>query len=369
MRYHRPALSTLEPYSAGRTLEEARRESGLTDIVKLSANENPYGASPRVLEAMSAELALVHMYPWNRFTDLKDEIGKFHGLTADNVVVGHGSEAVMQLVPMMLVEPGDEVIVPAVSYTRYAEVSKVMGARILRAPMTGYDVDVGEVVGLLSERTRIVWIGSPNNPTGRSLAVDQVRTVLEALPEDAVLVLDQAYQEYADDQLSTDGAALVREGYDNLIETRTFSKAYALAGIRLGYGVAHQDICELLDRIKEPFNLNRLSAVAGPIALHDREWLARCVQANAAQRAMLTGQLAARGLAPVPSQANFVLVDVGVDADELFNRLMAVGVLVRPATAFGYPTHIRVTVGTDTQNRRFLAALDEVLPRLTPARD
>jgi len=304
------------------------------------------------------------MYPWNRFTDLKDAIGRFHSLGAANVVVGHGSEAVMQLIPMMLVEPGDEVIIPAVTYTRYAEVSKVMGARVLRAPMTGYDIDINAVSELMSERTRIVWIASPNNPTGRALTLAQVETMLAALPEKAVLVLDQAYQEYADESQSADGVELVRRGIDNLIVTRSFSKAYGLAGIRLGYALAHSEVCELLDRIKEPFNLNRLSAVAGPAALDDRDWLLDCVKANAQQRALLTKETSARGLRPVESQANFVLLDVGVDADDLFEAMMAAGVLVRPVSAFGYAEHIRVTVGTEAENRLFLQALDEVLPRV-----
>lgn len=361
VEYCRREVLGLEPYSSGKTTEEAERESGLTDIVKMASNENPYGPSPRAIEALVAEVNLVRMYPWNRFTDLKGAIAQFVGVEVGNVVVGHGSEAVMQLIPMLFVRPGDEAIVPQTTYSRYAEVSKVMGATVVIAPMVDYAIDVGEVIAAMSDRTRLVWLCSPNNPTGTIITQEQVEAVLAALPKELILVLDQAYQEYATLKAACDGASLIRAGCDNLIVLRTFSKAYGLAGVRLGYGLASEEICTLLDTIKEPFNLSRLAAAAGPAALRDAPWLAQCIGANAQQRSWLEKQFLVRGLIPVPSQSNFVLVNVGLDAEHLFRDLMARGVLVRPGTAWGYRNHIRVTVGTPEQNRRFLEALDAVL--------
>jgi histidinol-phosphate aminotransferase len=309
---------------------------------------------------MTAEIGLVRMYPWNRFTDLKEAIARFLGVGVESVVVGHGSEAIMQLIPMLFVRPGDEVVVPQATYSRYAEVSKVMGGTLVRVPMSGYKIDVDSLVAALTEQTRLVWLCSPNNPTGTVVSQAKVKRLLAALPETATLVLDQAYQEYADLDEACDGAALVKEGCDKLVVLRTFSKAYGLAGVRLGYGLAGEEICALLDTIKEPFNLNRLAAAAGPAAMNDEPWLSRCVEANAEQRAFLEREMAVRGLTPVSSQANFILVDVGVEAEHMFQALMARGVLVRPATAWGYANHIRVTIGRPEENRRFLEALDDV---------
>lgn len=353
----RPAVSTLVEYVAGKTVEEVQRELGLDEVVKLSSNENPLGPSPRVLEAVTAALPRLAMYPEKSFLDLKSTLAAANGVAAENICVGHGSETIIQLIPQLCVCPGDEVVLAAATYCRYEEASKLMDARLVRVPLRALRHDLAAMAAAVTERTRIVWVCNPNNPTGTFVTHDEVRAFVEAVPPTVFVVFDQAYCEFADDPDYPDALDFLKAGHDNVIVLRTFSKAHGLAGLRLGYGLAAAPVRRLLDTIKEPFNLNRLSAVAGPAALSDEAWIRHSIEQNRRGRDFLTAELATLGLDPVPSQTNFVFVDTGRDADDLFERLLRRGVIVRPAAGWGYPTHMRVTVGTPEQNQRFLEAL------------
>jgi histidinol-phosphate aminotransferase len=350
-------VPTLVEYVAGMTVEEVQRELGLSDIVKLASNENPWGPSPRVLEAIAATLPKLATYPEKSFFDLKNALAAANGVAPENVFVGHGTEVLIQLIPQLYVSPGDEVVLTDVTFGRYAEASKLMDARVVHVPLRDLRFDLGAMAAAVTERTRIVWVCNPNNPTGTIVRRGEVAAFLEAVPREVAVVFDQAYLEFADDPEYPDGLEFFRAGYDNVIVLRTFSKAYGLAGLRLGYGIAAPAVRQLLDTIKEPFNLNRLSVAAGPVALADTEWKEHCVSENRRGRELLVAELARMGFVPVPSQANFVFVDVKQDADALFERLLRRGVIVRPASGWGLPTCLRVTVGTPQQNTRFLEAL------------
>lgn len=356
---HRAAVRDLVPYIAGRTVEQVQRELGLTEIVKLSSNENPHGPSPRVLEAIGSALPKLNMYPETSFFELKNALAAANGVDAENICVGHGSEAILQLIPQLCVEPGDEVILGDITFGRYAEASKLMGGRLVTVPLRDLSYDLPAMAAAVTDRTRLIWICNPNNPTGTFVGRDQVRAFLDAVPASVTVVFDQAYMEFVDDPGYPDGLDFLKEGHDNVIVLRTFSKAHGLAGLRLGYGIAAAPVRRLLDTIKEPFNLNRLSVIAGPASLGDPDWTARCVAQNKAVREVLCAELTRMGLDPVPSQTNFVLFDARQDADALFERLLRRGVIVRSASGWGLATYIRVTVGTADQNRRFLAALRE----------
>jgi len=355
----RPAVLTLIEYIAGKTVEEVQRELGLQDIVKLSSNENPLGPSPRVLEAITAALPRIAMYPETSFFDLKNALAQANGVSAENICVGHGSETIIQLIPQLYVNPGDEVVMADATYGRYEEASKLMDGRLVRVPLRDLRFDLEAMAAAVTDRTRIVWICNPNNPTGTYVRRREVQAFLEAVPSTVAVVFDQAYYEYVDDPDYADGLEFLKAGHDNVIVLRTFSKAHGLAGLRLGYGIAAAPVRQLLDTIKEPFNLNRLSIVAGPAALADEEWTKHCVEQNRRGRDLLLTELKRLGLDPVASQTNFVLVDVKQDADALFERLLRRGVIVRPASGWGLKRHIRVTVGTLEQNQRFLATLSE----------
>jgi histidinol-phosphate aminotransferase len=354
---YRPAVFRLTKFVAGYTTEQVQRELGLTDIVKLASNENAWGPSPRALEAIREELHNLWQYPEQSFFDLKRVLAEANALTAENVVVGHGSEVIIQLIPQLFCNPGDEVIVPDLTYGRYEEAAKLMEAHVRVVPLKHFHYDLDAVRDAVTERTKLIWICSPNNPTGAIVRRPEVAELLRRLPPTVTVVFDQAYGEFVDDEEYGDGLDFLKQGHDNVIVLRTFSKAYGLAGMRLGYALASARVCALLDTIKEPFNLNRLSIVAGPAALADRDWLRDCVAQTIAGRDHLTRRLTELGFAVVPSQANFLLVDVGENAEALWERLLRRGVIIRPATGWGLAHHVRVTVGRAEQNERFLEAL------------
>lgn len=353
----RPAVLTLEEYVAGKSAEEVKRELRLDDIVKLASNENPWGPSPRVLEAIQRALPRLAAYPDQSFHDLKQSLAEANGVAAEAICVGHGSETIIQLIPQLYVKPGDEVVVADVTYCRYEEASKLMDACVVRVPLSGMRHDLDAMRDAVGEKTRIVWICNPNNPTGTFVERECVAAFLKDLPPDVAVVFDQAYFEFVDDDRYADALDFLKAGHENVIVLRTFSKAYGLAGLRLGYAIAAPRVRRLLDTIKEPFNLNRLSVVAGPAALADDGWMQYCVDETRRGRGHLTRELTRLGLDVVPSQTNFVLFDTGRDADALFERLLRRGVIVRPASGWGLGTWMRVSVGTGAQNERFLAAL------------
>jgi histidinol-phosphate aminotransferase len=232
-----------------------------------------------------------------------------------------------------------------------------MQAKLVTVPLRDFRYDLAAVRAAVTPRTKLIWLCSPNNPTGTVAPAAAVRELVDSLPSAATVVLDQAYQEFAEDPTAVDGLELLREGRENVIVLHTFSKAYGLAGMRLGYALVSPRVCSLLDTIKEPFNVNRLSIVAGPAALADREWMLACVAKTIEGREFLTQSLSRLGFGVVPSQANFVLVDVREDGEELWRRLLRRGVIVRPAAGWGLDEYVRVTVGTREQNERFLEAL------------
>jgi histidinol-phosphate aminotransferase len=354
---YRDAVYSLEKYVAGYTTEQVKRELGLTDVVKLASNENPWGPSPKALEAIRGELHNLWQYPEQSFFDLKHRLAEANGVGAENVVVGHGTEVIIQLLPQLFCEAGDEVVVVDHTYGRYAEAAKLMNAGVRVVPLRDFHYDLEAVRAAVCERTKLVWICSPNNPTGCIVRRGEMDRFMASLPEDVTVVFDQAYREFVDDPEYADGLDLLRAGRRDVIVLRTFSKAYGLAGMRLGYALAPERVCWLLDTIKEPFNLNRLSIVAGPAALSDTEWLEACIAQTVQGRRLLTGTLTEWGFEVAPSQANFILLDVGEDAEELWGRLLRRGVIVRPCTGWGLTQHMRITVGRPEQNERFLEAL------------
>lgn len=366
----RSAVHLLSDYEPGRDVEEVAEELGipLSSIVKLASNENPFGPSPRACAAIPAEFPNLHMYPWKRFTDFKEQLAEYHGLRPENIVLGHGSEALIGLVPQLYLDPGDETVVAAETFTLHELACTAMGAEVRRVPLRDFRYDVEQMLAAVGPRTKLVWLCSPNNPTGTILTLADIEAVLAELPLSVAVVVDGAYAEYVDDPDYGDGLDLVRRGHPNVIALRTMSKAYGLAGLRIGFAAADQGICTMLDRLHEPFNLSRVATAAGPAALADREWLRRCQDLNREGRGFLSTEFTRLGFDVVPSQANFILVDVKRDADGVFAQLLAQGIIVRPASAWGYGTHLRVTVGTAEQNRRLIDALESIVeatPELT----
>jgi histidinol-phosphate aminotransferase len=359
----RAPTAQIRDYEPGADAEKVAAATGipLANIVKLASNENNFPISSAVLRAIEGQFALLHSYPWEDSGRLKSAVAAANGVPDTHVVLSAGSAQLVLNLPLLYVDPGDVVVLAPESYALYQAASQVMGARVQRVPLAHYRFDIPAIIAACGPNTKIVWLCSPNNPTGTIVTADELKTLVDAVPETTAVVVDQAYREFADDDAYGDPLALLTAGHRNVISLRSFSKAYALAGIRLGYAVADPAVCRMLDRISEPFLLSRTACAAGLASLAGNEWLASSTRNVLEGRAHLSRELAALGWDVVPSQGNFVLADTHGDGRAMFERLLERGVIVRPADGWGYPTHIRVSVGLPEQNERFLGALRDCL--------
>jgi len=358
---YRPEVFNCHEYQAGKTIEEVKKELGLERIVKLSSNENPYGPSPKVLEAIRAEMSNLSMYPERTYIELKEAIARANGVTIENIVVGSGSVVMIQIIPQLYVNPGDEVICVDKTFGRFEEASNLMGANMVIVPLKNYTHDLEAMADAITDKTKLIWVCNPNNPTGTIVKGYEIEKFLEKVPDDVVVVFDEAYYEYADDPDYKSALTFFKQGRKNIIVLRTFSKAYGMAGIRLGYAIVTKEVRTLLDTVQEPFNLGRIPIVTGPAALSDQEWVQKCVQDAWKEKKYLYEEFEKLGFDVIPSNTNFVMADTKRDCVDLFNKLMRKGVLVRPAAGWGLNTHIRVTIGTHPDNEALISALKEVL--------
>ncbi|RDV80933.1 histidinol-phosphate transaminase [Ammonifex thiophilus] len=353
----RPELSQVEIYRPGKPIEEVKRELGLEEVVKLASNENPLGPSPKATAALR-KLDQWHLYPEGSSYELRQALGKKLGVDPDSIIVGCGSSEVIQMLSLALLGTGDEVIIPVPTFPRYEPLARLMGAHPVKVPLKDYRIDVEAVARALSPRTKLVYLCNPNNPTGTIVTREEVEWFLEKAGEGILTVLDEAYCEYVTSPAYPDGLDFLRRGY-NVVVLRTFSKIYGLAGLRIGYGVAPKELVAELHRVREPFNVSSAAQVAALAALEDEEFVALSRRVNEEGKHFLYRELEKRGIAYVPTEANFLLFDAGRDEREVFRRMLRQGVIIRGG--MGYPTHLRVTIGTLEQNRRFLEALDKAL--------
>lgn len=355
-----PHIEALKPYVPGKPIEQVKRELGLTDVIKLASNENPLGPSQAAIDAMRLGAQSVGLYPEGDAPALREAVATHLRVPGDRLVFGNGSDEVLHLLAMTFLQPGDHVVQGDPSFAMYEIYTQQCNATSIKVPLKNYTHDLSAMVEALTPRTRIVFIANPNNPTGTLVRRGEVETFLDRVPENVLVVFDEAYDEYVDDPEKPSTLPYVLDRR-NVVVLRTFSKAYALAGLRVGYGVARPEIASLLNRVRSPFNVNLIAQGAAAAAIGDQEHIAKSVELNARGRDYFYREFERLGLAYVPSQANFVLVDVGRDSREVFAGLQALGVIVRPGAGLGLPRHIRVTVGTQEQNERFIKALEDVL--------
>ncbi|MBI1848605.1 MAG: histidinol-phosphate transaminase [Candidatus Rokubacteria bacterium] len=352
----RAVLDQIPVYDAGKPLEALRQELGRDDLVRLSANESPLGPSPRAVEAIRREAASAHLYPDGGATALRTALAAHVGVTPQQVLVGNGADEVLAILAWAAFEPGDEVVVPEPSFEPYTAVVTLMGATVVLSPLATYDIDLDDVRRRISPRTKAVMLCSPHNPATTIVRGGPLRAFLESLGAEAPLVvLDEAYRDFCDDPDCPDGVRLL-ERHPNLLVMRTFSKIAGLAGLRIGFAVGTAEAIERMNRVRAPYNVNRLGQVAAVAALDDPEHLARTRQLVLEERVFLTRELSRRGYAFPPSQANFLLVKVP-DAPAARQRLLAAGLLVRDGAAVGFPGHLRISIGRHQDNERLLAAL------------
>jgi histidinol-phosphate aminotransferase len=361
----------MTPYPPGKPIEETQRELGLTDVIKLASNENPFGPSPAALEAVAAAAKDLHLYPDARGWALKQAIGEQTGADPGQILLGNGSDELLHYLGMVFLgSPEDEVIVGHPSFVRYGAVAEAADCKLVTVPLdTAWRHDLTAMAAAVTERTRLVFIADPNNPTGTTVARRALESFLSDLPETTVTVLDQAYAEFAADGPGyADGLTLLRAGH-RVVSLRTLSKAHGLAGIRLGYGFADPEVVDAVDRVREPFNVNSLAQAAAIAALKDSAHVQETVRRTRDGLRRMTDAVEALGFRAIPSSANFLCFDLGVPSEPAFQALLEQGVIVRPGGPLGMPTFLRVSVGTESEVDRFLAAFTEVARRLGLSRE
>ena len=355
-RLWRSVLDGLIPYDAGLPLEALARELGRSDLVRLSANENPLGPSPRAVAAVEREAARIHLYPDGGSSALREALGRRHGIAPSQIVVGNGADELIALIATAAFEPGDEVVVPTPSFEPYEISARLAGARVVASPLVGYDVDLDDVLRRVNDRTKAVMLCSPHNPATTIIRRGPLLGFLDALGSDSPLVvLDQAYIDFCDDRDHADGIQLL-ERYPRLVVLRTFSKIAGLAGLRVGYAIASAETIDRFNRVRAPYNVNRLGQVAALAALEDHAHAEKTRQLVLEERAYLSAELTKRGYAFPPSHANFLLVAVP-DAPGLRTRLMRSGILVRDGAGVGFSGHLRFSVGLRETNEQLLSLL------------
>jgi histidinol-phosphate aminotransferase len=354
----------LQPYVPGKPIEEVKRELGLDPdfpIIKLASNENVLGPSPAAIEAMREAAADVWLYPDDTCYNLKNALGDFWEIAPEHFVIGNGSDEIIHFLALALLDRDDEVIYAHPSFVQYKAAAMLADCKHHAVPLTG-DMrhDLTAMRAQVNEKTKLIFVSNPNNPTGTIVTEREFAELMSGLPPRVVIVLDQAYYEYVEDSDTPPGLQYVRDGH-NVVLLHTFSKAYALAGLRVGYGIARPDLIGYLQQVRGPFNVNTLAQAAAIASLQDEEQVSRARTANGAGKRQLYAALDEMGLKYVPTQANFLLLDSGRPARVVFQELLKRGVIVRTGDPFGLPTWLRVTIGTHAMNERFISALREVL--------
>jgi len=354
-------LQGLDRFEPGKPIAEVRRELGLTDVIKLASNENPLGPSPKALAAAHAALADVHRYPDPQASELRAALAARLGVPVSHVLAGNGSVEIIDLVVRALLGPGDNAVIAEHAFIRFRQLVSAhnRGARLV--PMRDWTHDLEAMANAVDERTRLVFVANPNNPTGTWNRRAEVEALVARLPQGCLLLLDEAYFEYADDPDYPDGVALVRRGAP-VIVTRTFSKVYGLGGLRAGYAVADPQLLETLLTIREAFGTNSVAQAAAAAALDDALHVSRSLALNRVEKARVASALGERGFAVLPSLGNFLAFDTRESGRDVFRRLLGRGVIVRPLDPYDMNSWLRVSIGTPVENTAFLAALRAVLP-------
>ncbi|MBE0438850.1 MAG: histidinol-phosphate transaminase [Gammaproteobacteria bacterium] len=354
------SVTQLQPYVPGKPIEELERQYGVTNIVKLASNENPLGPSPRVLEAIQQASKSLSLYPDGNGFSLKSALAEKYELELNQITLGNGSNDVLEIIARTFVSADDEVLYSQYTFAVYPIVTQAIGAKGVVAPAVDFGHDLDAMANLITDRTKVIFIANPNNPTGTYLAADKLEAFIANVPQQTLVVLDQAYVEYGDQDVDTGSWLAI---YPNLIITRTFSKAYGLAGLRVGFALSNREVADLLNRVRQPFNVNSLALAAATVALRDDDYLVETKNTNDAGMKQLTAACDVMGLAYIPSKANFIAIDVETNANEVFEALLQQGVIVRPIGGYGLPQHLRVSIGLESENQRFIDALAIILGR------
>jgi histidinol-phosphate aminotransferase len=353
----------IAPYEPGKPIEEVERELTVHDAIKLASNENPLPPSDRVQKAIMSALHTLNRYPDGSGFYLRQALAKKHGVMPDQVVLGNGSNELIELLVRSFLRPGDEAVVPHPSFVVYPMIVQAAGGVRVMVMLKDFRLDLEAMARAITPMTKVVFIANPNNPSATIVTRDEVEHFMARVPERTIVVFDEAYIEFAMGPDFPDTLAQVKQGR-KVVVLRTFSKATSLAGLRVGYGVADADAIALMNRIRQPFNVNSLAQAAALAALDDDAHVLECVRMIEAGRHFLYDEFKRLGLSYVPSRANFILVDAGRSAADIYQKLLHHGVIVRPMTPFGLETALRITVGTPEENRKLVKALRVALGKI-----
>jgi histidinol-phosphate aminotransferase len=344
-------IKNIIPYKPGVLKEGA---------VKLASNENPFGASPKAKKAISAVIGSAGLYPDGASIQLRQALAERYGLAIDNFIVGNGSDEIFLFITGAFIDKGDQMITSECTFSEYAFATKLFGGEVVTAPMKDGRYQLKELAKKVTPKTKLVFIANPNNPTGTYVRTDEFEQFMRDIPETVLVIMDEAYYEYVQAADYPDTLKLLGQ-YKNLLITRTFSKIYGLAGLRVGYAIGDAEIIGYLNKAREPFNVNSVAQAAAVAALQDKTFVKKSVTNNNSQKAFLYQELTKRNLQFFPSEGNFIFVYLPVDCDTAFQKLMDFGVTIRPMKSFGQNNAIRVTIGTPKQNKLFLRCLDTLL--------
>jgi len=356
-------IKTLVPYPPGKPLEELEREYGITGSIKMASNENSLGPSPKAVQAVAGALANLHRYPDGSCFYLAQALAAKLAVASEQLVFGNGSDEIIALLAAALVMPGDEVISSSPSFLVYPKVTQAQGGVNRVVPLRAMHHDLETIAAQITERTRLIFLDNPNNPTGTVFSAEAFDAFLKRVPEGVVTVLDEAYLDFVDPDQQIDVRAYLT-GPKAVVGLRTFSKAYGLAGLRVGYGLMPSQIADCLHRVRGPFNVNSLAQIGAIAALEDKAHYQKTITMTKEGIAWLSQGLTALGLTPLPTQTNFFLVDLHRDGRAFYQAMLKRGVIVRPMTAYALPTYIRITVGTAVENERLLKAVSATLTEL-----
>ncbi|HKS53719.1 MAG TPA: histidinol-phosphate transaminase [Steroidobacteraceae bacterium] len=359
-------VRTLAPYIPGKPLEELEREYGIRDSIKLASNENPLGPGSRALAAIAQASREIGLYPDGSGFKLKQALARKHGCSTECITLGNGSNDVLVLLAEAFLSPQSEAVYSQYTFAVYPIAVQATGATARVAPANpdnhamplGHDL--AAMAQLINERTRLVFVANPNNPTGTWVAADALKRFIAAVPEQTLVVVDEAYIEYVTEPDFPDASRWLSE-FPNLVVTRTFSKVYGLAGLRVGYALSHPAVADMVNRVRQPFNVNSIALAAALAALEDTEHLQRSIETNRAGMAQLLAGFDALGVRHLPSAGNFVMIDCARPAAPVYEAMLRQGVIVRPVGNYRLPNHLRITIGTREQNERMLAALKQAL--------
>lgn len=353
----------LPVYQPGKPVEDVKRELGLNEIIKLASNENPFGLSEKAKAAAIQEIGNSNIYPDGASVELTAALAAELGVETNQIIFGTGSSDIILMLARAFLVPGDETIMADETFSQYKHNAEVENATIIEVPLKEGKHDLPAMLSKVNERTKIIWICNPNNPTGTIVTLPELSAFLEQVPSHVLVVLDEAYGEYISDPDFPDGIQLL-SNHNNLVVLRTFSKIYGLAALRIGYGVGHADVIRFINQVREPFNTSRAAQAAAKEALADKEFITYCREQNKQGLQYLTAQFDRLGLSYYPAYGNFIMFDAKRPSPEVFDALLRRGIISRSRWKH-YPTYIRISIGTKEQNEKFIAALEDVLQEAT----